>query len=55
MGFIMQAKDSVTGGIYYWVAESPDWEGDEYPGPSLPVDIAISAYNIGVGSPVIPS
>lgn len=38
---VMQAKDSVTSGIYTWQVQYPDMDGDYYPGPNSPTEIAI--------------
>jgi len=38
---IMQAKDSVTFAIYTWEVQYPDMNGDYYPGPNSPTEIAI--------------
>lgn len=44
--YIMQANDSVTGVRYDWrVAGVPDLAGAGYPGPNLPVKIAIAGHN----------
>ena len=38
---IMEAKDSVTGITYTWPVDTPDFDGVYYPGPNLPIQIAI--------------
>ena len=34
--FRHQAKDSVTGAMFYWNAIARDWAGAGYPGPNVP-------------------
>lgn len=44
LSFQMQAKDSVTGAIYTWIADSPDFDGTDYPGPNDPLNIAATQH-----------
>jgi hypothetical protein len=37
----MQAKDSVTGVVFTWQGNQPDFAGSGYPGPNLPLQISI--------------
>lgn len=44
--YIMQANDSMTGTRYDWrVSGTPDLAGAGYPGPNLPLKIAIAGHN----------
>lgn len=47
--YLMQANDSVTGGLYRWPSNTRDFAGVGYPGPNSPVvsTIAISAIKEG--------
>lgn len=42
MPYLMQARSSITGTIVTWVSDVADWEGNNFPGPGSPSDIAIS-------------
>lgn len=45
--YLMQAFDSVTGDLYLWVANAPDFAGAGYPGPNSPTQVAVSAVKEG--------
>lgn len=48
---IMQAKDSITGTVYVWPVNEPDFAGIYYPGPNTPIQIAISEIRTSEISP----
>src|SRR5690606_11443533 len=41
--YLMQARDSVTGEMYRWVAVTPDFAGSGYTGPNSADEVAVVA------------
>jgi hypothetical protein len=52
MPYVMQAASSVDGQIYTWIADAPDFAGDDYPGDGSPVDLVVASKPGSAGEAV---
>lgn len=50
MPFQMQARSSSSGELVTWLSDTPDFAGEDYPGPGSPLHIVVASRPQGAGS-----